>query len=349
MDLNALRTKASDDTTRQIEEAVGRLASAIGDAAEDTSRPKAATLHLMVQMADAVERIVNGTYSTDGFNGLIAKQPLALSAGSAAPLTPSSNDRISDDQANLIEALVRTVGSPDLDEFLKYVSGLFAPFGSLDRAQGTARAELMQQVADGTYAVSNKGVTAAQQEAADLSEELRREKANAKVDRDNAVREAVNDAVNNGTVVRKNVADKAVADAKTTAVTEAITAKIVVSKTDADRAVADAKRTAVNEAVTNGDVVRKADSDRAVTTAKTTAVNEAVTNGTVVRKAEVDTAVSGAVTEVIRRIAENGVTKGKLTGLVLDNNDIIVHAGDSASDETKLLRDAVVARLSKKS
>jgi len=117
--------------------------------------------------------LLNGiTVTAHADPAALASKPIAALTGStapaptssAAPTAPataptSSTSPVTDDQANLLLAIMRSSGKSDLDDFLHSVSNLLAPLATATQAQQAQRFQLMDSVARGDFKVDDLGLT----------------------------------------------------------------------------------------------------------------------------------------------------------------------------------------------
>lgn len=83
MDLNALLSTYGTSNETAIETALGRIVGVSHDAAEDKSRQRVATRHLLEAVADVVQQMILNSYTSAGHDAIVRRDPLAVGGGVA--------------------------------------------------------------------------------------------------------------------------------------------------------------------------------------------------------------------------------------------------------------------------
>lgn len=222
MDLNALVAKYGSSNEDAIETALGRIVGVSHDAAEDKSRPRVATRHLLEELADAVENAVTGTYTSNGLDAIIRRQPLAIGAGTSS-------------------------ASRELDTLQGYVEQLKALPPAQQQGVGIAIGELLE----GKIVVDGSGALELEQEKQNVEAEL------ANANRDLAKLQPLKDAA----IKLATIRDDTERTARTKAI-EAIAMRRTPVMPDGSLPSADATMTATNTRLENEKLALQQQLDR---------------------------------------------------------------------------------------
>ncbi len=223
MDLNALVAKYGSSNEDAIETALGRIVGVSHDAAEDKSRPRVATRHLLEELADAAEAAVTGSYTSSGLDAIIRRQPLAIGAGASS------------------------ASSRELDTLQGYVEQLKALPPAQQQGVGIAIGDLLE----GKIVVDGSGALELEQEKQNVEAEL------ANANRDLAKLQPLKDAA----IKLATIRDDTERTARTKAI-EAIAMRRTPVMPDGSLPSADATMTATNTRLENEKLALQQQLDR---------------------------------------------------------------------------------------